>query len=251
MRIVEYGVWREKRKGMRNTACDTAYPISKVRTGTRQATRLSGAALSTVRPSSPKSSRLKGASKSHRSDVAHHREPVERHHGRQSNDPKPNGFTLIEIVMTIVLVSILAALAAVIILQGVRAYSDEDSRSDIHYQTRLAVERISREARQIRSCNDIIAPANPSNTLSFFDVASGGAVTFTINAVTQTLSRGTDILATGITSTRPFQFLKRDGLTPTASCIDPDDIWFINISVTDAKGKQSLPMRTMVHPRNF
>ncbi len=176
------------------------------------------------------------------------------HDGERSRtirNPQSKGFTLIEIVITIVLISILAGLAAVIILQGVRAYSDEDSRSDVHYQTRLAVERIAREARQIQSCSDILTPANPSNMLSFVDINSGGAVTFTVNAVTQTLSRGTDVLATGITSTRPFQFLKRDGLASTTSCINPNDIWFIEISVTDAKGSQSLPIRTRVHPMNF
>ena len=49
------------------------------------------------------------------------------------------GFTLIEIVITIVLVSILSGIATLIILQGVKAYSSEDQRSDVHYQSRLAM----------------------------------------------------------------------------------------------------------------
>jgi prepilin-type N-terminal cleavage/methylation domain-containing protein len=162
--------------------------------------------------------------------------------------PTPNsqGFTLIEIVMTIVIVSVLAALAALIILQGVRAYSDEDSRSDIHYQTRLAVERIAREARQITDCTRITVPANPGGTFSFFDINTGATVTFSIAGTN--LLRNADLLASGITSPQPFRFLATDGTTLTTAC---PGIWFIDISVTDAKGTQSLPMRTRVHPRNF
>jgi prepilin-type N-terminal cleavage/methylation domain-containing protein len=163
--------------------------------------------------------------------------------------PNSNGFTLIEIVMTIVLISILGGLAAVIILQGVRAYSDEDSRSDIHYQTRLAVERIAREARQISDCTTVTAPANPGGTFSFIDINTGATVTFSISGTD--LLRNTDRLASGITSAQPFRFLERDGLTSTLSCTSPNDIWFIDISVTDANGSQSLPIRTRVHPRNF
>jgi prepilin-type N-terminal cleavage/methylation domain-containing protein len=161
--------------------------------------------------------------------------------------PNSKGFTLIEIVMTIVLVSILASLAAVIILQGARAYSDEDSRSDINYQTRLAVERIAREARQISDCITITVPANPGGTFSFTDINTGAMVTFSISGTD--LLRNADRLASGINSAQSsFSFLDADGATLTTAC---PGIWFIDISVTDANGSQSLPIRTRVHPRNF
>ena len=163
-------------------------------------------------------------------------------------NPQSEGFTLIEIVITIVLVTILAGLAAVIILQGVRAYSDEDSRSDIHYQTRLAVERIAREARQISDCTTISIPANPGGTFSFFDINTGATVTFSISGTD--LLRNTDRLASGINSAQSsFSFFASDGTTLTTAC--SPGIWFIDISVTDTKGTQSLPIRTRVHPRNF
>ena len=53
--------------------------------------------------------------------------------------------------MVIVLVGILGTIAATIIMQGIRAYSDEQSRSDAHYQARFAMERMAREIREIRS----------------------------------------------------------------------------------------------------
>jgi prepilin-type N-terminal cleavage/methylation domain-containing protein len=160
--------------------------------------------------------------------------------------PNSNGFTLIEIVMTIVLISILGGLAAVIILQGVRAYSDEDSRSDIHYQTRIAVERIARESRQISDCTTINVPANPGGTFSFLDINTGLTVTFSISGTD--LLRNADRLASGINSAQSsFSFLATNG-TLTTLC---PAVWFIDISVTDQNGTQSLPVRTRVHPRNF
>jgi prepilin-type N-terminal cleavage/methylation domain-containing protein len=160
------------------------------------------------------------------------------------HNPHSNGFTLIEIVITIVIVSILASFASMIILQGVKAYSDEQSRSDAHYQARLAVERMERETRLIRSCGAIMAPANSSATLSFTDI-NGNAVVF--NVAGGNLSRGANILAHGITSATPFRFLDNNG-NQTTAC---PGIWFVEISVTDQQGSESLQMRTRVHPRNF
>ncbi len=160
-----------------------------------------------------------------------------------------SGFTLIEIVITIVLVSILASLAAVIILQGVNAYSVEDFRSDIHYQTRIALERMARELRSTPSCT-ITVSSNPGGSMAFTDINTGATVTFSISGtdLRRINPTGNDLLASNITSTQPFSLFAADGTTLTTAC---PGIWFIDISVTDAKGTQSLPMRTRVHPRNF
>jgi prepilin-type N-terminal cleavage/methylation domain-containing protein len=161
-----------------------------------------------------------------------------------------SGFTLIEIVITIVLVSILAGIAALIILQGVKAYSDEQSRSDVHYQARLAMERMAREIRHARSCAAITGPANPSGTLTFTDI-NGNAVVFSVSG--GNLSRGADILATGITSAQPFRFLDQNGNETTACSVPtvPTDIWFVDISLTAQQGAESLVLNSRVHPRNF
>lgn len=154
------------------------------------------------------------------------------------------GFTLIEIVITIVIVSILAALAGVIILQGVRAYTAEPPRGNVHYQTRLAVERIARETRTIQSCATFSIVSNPTGTLSFSDI-NGNPVVFSV--LGGNLLRGASLLATGITSPTPFSFLASD-LTATTAC---PGIWYIDITISDTQGASSLQMRTRVHPMNF
>lgn len=158
------------------------------------------------------------------------------------------GFTLIELVLTILLLGIIAAAVSQFVLQAVRSYSVEQSRGNVHSQARLAVERVVREARNVRSCADIAGPANPSATLAFIDLAGAG-VAFSVAA--GNLSRGGDILARGVTSAQPFRFLKKDGVTPTTSCTPPDDIWFVEIDLTCVEGGEGLHLRSRVHPRNF
>jgi prepilin-type N-terminal cleavage/methylation domain-containing protein len=164
--------------------------------------------------------------------------------------PNSKGFTLIEIIMVIVIISIIAGIAAMIILQGVRGYSDETQRSNLHYQARLAVERVAREARLIRSCADITGPANPSNTLSFTDVF-GNPIAFSVAGTN--LNRVGNLLANNITSPTPFRFLDQNG-NVTTTCSVPTvstDIWFVEIDLTDTQGSETLRMRTRVHPMNF
>src|SRR5512147_1380822 len=94
-----------------------------------------------------------------------------------------NGFTLVEVVITIVVVAIIASFASSIILQGVKAYSAEQSRSDAHYQARLAVERMAREVRLVRSRTVADIPTMTPTDLLFCAV-TGNAVEFQLVGTT-------------------------------------------------------------------
>ena len=155
-----------------------------------------------------------------------------------------SAFTLIELIITIVIIGVLSTIASMIILQGVSTYATEDKRSNVHYQTSVAVNRIAREARIIRSCADITAPANPSGTLSFTDV-DGNAVSFSYAG--GNLSRGANLLASGITSAQPFTFLDVNG-NQTTAC---PGIWFVAIDIIGKSGSETAEVRTRVHPMNF
>jgi prepilin-type N-terminal cleavage/methylation domain-containing protein len=159
------------------------------------------------------------------------------------------GFTLIEIIIVIAIVAIIASIAALIILQGVRGYSAEEQRGNLHYQAKLAVERIAREARLIRSCADISSPINPSSSLSFIDIF-GNLVTF--NTAGTTLSRSGTLLANSIASAQ-FRFLDRAG-NATTTCVPPNNmnnIWYVEIDIMAVQSPETLQIRTRVHPRNF
>lgn len=155
--------------------------------------------------------------------------------------PNSKGFTLIEIVITIVLISIISGIAAMIILQGVRAYSDERNRSDVHYQARLAMERMAREIRMIRSRADITTMANAD--LQFTDVY-GNTVRF--NLVGSDIQRSGSVLASNIS---PFAFSYYD--TAGALTALSANLWLVEIALTATQGTETIQMRTRVHPRNF
>jgi prepilin-type N-terminal cleavage/methylation domain-containing protein len=159
------------------------------------------------------------------------------------------GFTLVEVVITIVIVGIISGIASLILLQGVRAYSDGQSRSDVHYQARLAMERMGREIRLVRSRTVADIPVmNP--TLFLFTDSQGVQMGFRLNAgaVQRTQDNGTtwQTLATGVTALN-FSYLQQDGVTPAAATT----LWFVAIEMTDQQGSETLQMRTRVHPRNF
>jgi prepilin-type N-terminal cleavage/methylation domain-containing protein len=171
-------------------------------------------------------------------------------------NPKANGFTLIEIVITIVLVSILSGLAALIILQGVKTYSAEQIRSDVHYQARLAMERMAREIRLIRSQAAVDIPTMAATDLMFCDV-TGKAVEFQLAG--QVLNRresascnplawgGWSALSSSSINPLTFTYLDSAGAGGATAV----NLWFVEINLTDTQGSESLQMRTRVHPRNF
>jgi len=167
--------------------------------------------------------------------------------GSPANDKKNTaaGFTLIEIVIVIVIVGIIAGIAALIIVHGVRAYSDQQVRSDVHYQARVAMERMTREIRHIRSRADIAVMGDTD--LRFTDM-NGAPVGF--SWLNPTLSRwngaGSDVLASGI-ATFDFNYYRQDGVAAATAA----EIWTVEITLTAQQGAESIQMRTRAHPRNF
>jgi len=159
---------------------------------------------------------------------------------------RANGFTLIEIIITIVIISIIASLAAMIILKGVSGYSAEDQRSNLNYQASLAMERMERDIRMIRSQGADIATMTATN-LQYTNV-NGATVGFSWTSPTLNRWNGTgnDMLATGI-SAFSFTYLQQDGITAATSA----NVWFIDISMTSQQGTDTVAMHSRVHPRNF
>jgi len=159
------------------------------------------------------------------------------------------GFTLLEIVIAIVLVAILAGTAAVIMLQGVKSYSIEQSRSDAHYQARLAVERMAREIRLIRSRTVAdISLMNPAD-LSFTDIQNNLVrFRFNVGSIQRSSDNGTtwQPLATGVTALN-FSFLQQDGISSATATT----LWYVVIDVTAQQGSEAIEMRTRVYPMNF
>ena len=157
------------------------------------------------------------------------------------------GFTLVELVLTIVLVGIIAGMASVFLRQGLSAFVAEDARADITNQGRLAIERMAREIRTIRSrtAADLPGCCN-ATTLSFVD-QTGNAITYTTAAGT-TITRNGTALAAGSAVTLNFAYYQQDGVTPAAAAAQ---VWSIQVSLTVAKSGEQHAYRVRVHPRNI
>lgn len=162
------------------------------------------------------------------------------------------GFTLIEIVITIVIVGIISGIAAVIIAQGVRSYSDEQDRSDMRYRAGLALERMSREIRMIRSASAADIPIMTGSILRYTDI-NGAAMGFRLNAgaIERTEDNGAtwNPLATNITAPggNLFTYLDSAGSVTGSQA----SLWFVQIEFTATQGAETETFRSSVHPRNF
>lgn len=100
-----------------------------------------------------------------------------------------SGFTLIELVITIVVVGIIAGVLFPVIYFGTESYRQQVARTELQSRGRLAMERITREIRQaVPNTVRISTTASADDTLEFgrtvflsrYVAISGGSAPFTL-----------------------------------------------------------------------
>jgi prepilin-type N-terminal cleavage/methylation domain-containing protein len=157
------------------------------------------------------------------------------------------GFTMVELVIVIVLIGIIAMTASLLIGQAAQSYQKEDNYSAVLNQGRLALERMAREIRTIRSSRAVDISSCTATTLGFID-ANGIPVTYNYagTTLTETNGLGTNILADKLNVFGFVYSTSVGGVPPTCSAI-----WSITINLTPAQGSESLPLRISIHPRSF
>ncbi|NOZ12490.1 MAG: type II secretion system protein [Acidobacteria bacterium] len=109
---------------------------------------------------------------------------------RQSKPISEKGFTLIELVISIVLVGIIAGVLVPIIFYGTEGYRQQVARKELVNRARLALERMSRELREAVPNSVRVSTVNASNdTLEFgraiffshYSSITGGSSPYTLN----------------------------------------------------------------------
>lgn len=172
------------------------------------------------------------------------------------------GFTLIEVVISIVLIGILTAFSATIISNNMYTAITVDSSQASLDQMRLAMSRMSKELREIKYTTNgaysITSTLSASATSITFVRQIGGAdVTVAISrsgssspyGVTMTYSTSTDtpVLVSGVTAFT-VDFYDGSGLATTSTT----DVRFVSItlSVSDATSGSTVSERTRVALRN-
>jgi prepilin-type N-terminal cleavage/methylation domain-containing protein len=154
------------------------------------------------------------------------------------------GSTLVELIITIIVVGIIAGIIGMLMLQGIRAFMAQDTKASITSQGRLAVERMVRDIRTIRSRTGADIPIKTATTLSFVDT-SGSAIVYTAGA--GSVTRNGVALASPNATGLMFTYFQQNG-TPA---LVATDVWVIQIDLTFAGTNESQDFRVRVHPRNF
>ncbi len=156
------------------------------------------------------------------------------------------GFTLIEIILTIMVVGVIAGVSAKVLMDGIDTYSLVTSRRDAVEHARVGMDRMVSELLLVDS-NDITLA---SGTKVSFTDANNSSTNFQRKTVQNTweLYRGDDFLA-GIVGLLDFDYYRDNGNSTSWPWL----VRRINIELTvqTLGGYGTIPLRTEVFPRNF
>jgi len=140
-----------------------------------------------------------------------------RHFRRaRPNSTKIAGFTMVEMVASLAILGVLAAVTAPVLSGGIRNYFQAVEMTKEDGSARLALERMLRDLRWIKSTADLSTMT--SSQITFVD-AGGKTVSFIYDGTAKTLSRqqggNTNVLADNVTSFT-LSYLATDGQSTAA-----------------------------------
>ena len=164
---------------------------------------------------------------------------------------RTTGFTLLEVIMTLVVIGALGAIGATVMSRGFLNYfvGREIARDDT--QGRLALERMARELRTVRSTADLNIGVANQITITDFD---GNVIVYRRNAGTSQLERSQDGGATfqplaDNVGTLTISYLRNDGTTPEAAAAA--NVYYITVLLTIVTSNVNLTYRSTFKPAAF
>ena len=148
-------------------------------------------------------------------------------------------------VLVIVLTGIVFAIGAMIMTSGFRSYFTAKDISNADWQGRLALERMARELREIRSATAADIPTMTATQITFNDT-DGNNISYTIAG--NQLTRNGVVLADGINNLT-VSFLQNNGRNETAVATA---VYYITVTaVVTQDATTATTYRTTINPRNF
>jgi prepilin-type N-terminal cleavage/methylation domain-containing protein len=171
------------------------------------------------------------------------------------------GFTLIEMVAVIIIAGIIFSFGSALLGNVFSGYALKRDATDADWQAKVALERMARELRAVRSATtaDLAFPSN--SEIRFVDT-DGNNVCFYLNAGQLRRAENTPAQACGTTGMQVladniaslnFRYWDNAGteVLPPATPVSVTTVYYITMSLTVTEGSYSAPFRTNVRPRNF
>lgn len=171
--------------------------------------------------------------------------------------PTASGATLVEMIAVIVIFGIVASVGVMVLGRSFESYQLTREVTNVDWHGRVALERLTRELREIRSATatDLGFTATPATELKFVDSAgnnvcfylSGGRLMRSADGPTGTC--GTTLpqpLADNVSALN-FYFYQGDGSDATLAT----NVYYITANFTVTVGQVAEPYRVSVQPRRF
>lgn len=163
------------------------------------------------------------------------------------------GFTLIEILISIILVSILAGLSAPLMSFTIEAIDFHFARMDMDQSSNLAMARLSREIRRIRDDASVV-----SATAAQFEFVNldGNQIRYTqaVNSITRTENAGVAASLADHVQSLTFTYYDDSNAVigaPLTGLGINTNIRRVQIHILFQDGTETLPIELQVQPRNL
>jgi prepilin-type N-terminal cleavage/methylation domain-containing protein len=158
---------------------------------------------------------------------------------------RKNGFTLIELVVVISVVGIISTIIGSMLLGAIDAWAFKFNRNDILWDSRLAMDRMTREIRTIRNAASITTAS--SSQFRFID-AGNKDITYGMSStnLNRTENGATNLLAENVSSLA-FTYYDASGAV-TGVLVN---IRRVRISLTLTKNGENVYLRSDASTRNF
>lgn len=152
---------------------------------------------------------------------------------------KINGFTLIELVMVMVIISVISITVGKIMFQGFKSFNTAQSATEVDWQGYIAISRL---VNDIHDMGDPVLITTMTTTQLTFSNMSNAAISYQLSGTN--LLRNSIVLARGITGLT-FTYLDKNGAaTATAA-----NIRYVTMTLTVTDDNITSSLSTMAGVR--